>query len=92
MITVKNLRKEFSLQKKKITVLSYLSFTIAKGETLGLVGDSGCGKSTTGRCLLRLEEPTAGEICYNGKDVVSMNKEELFEFRRQHEVGDAVQC
>lgn len=86
MITVKNLRKEFTLQKKKITVLSDLSFSIAKGETLGLVGESGCGKSTTGRCLLRLEEPTAGEICYNGKDVVSMNKEELFEFRRRAQI------
>ncbi|MES2122099.1 MAG: ATP-binding cassette domain-containing protein, partial [Chlamydiota bacterium] len=86
MITVKNLRKEFSIQKKRITVLNDLSFTIHKGETLGLVGESGCGKSTTGRCLLRLEEPTSGEICYNDKNIVSMNKKELFEFRKNAQI------
>src|SRR5580704_12499827 len=81
MIEVKNLRKEFSVKDKKLTAINGISFTIAQGETLGLVGESGCGKSTTGRCLLRLEEPTSGEILFHNKNLSSFNREELFRFR-----------
>jgi peptide/nickel transport system ATP-binding protein len=82
MIDVKNLSKDFFSQGKKVAALSDVSFSIEKGETLGLVGESGCGKSTLGRCLLRLENKTSGQVLYEGKDLFSLNRRELFEFRK----------
>lgn len=86
MIEVKNLRKEFTVGGKKLLAIRDISFSIAKGETLGLVGESGCGKSTTGRCLLRLEEPTSGQVFYEGRDLVSLRSKELFHFRRNAQI------
>ena len=63
-----------------------VDFTIGRGETLGLVGESGCGKTTTGRCILRLERPTAGEILFDGRDVNRMERRELVALRRRMQV------
>ena len=53
----------------EVKAVDGVDFTVRRGETLGLVGESGCGKTTTGRCILRLERPTAGEIIYDGVDI-----------------------
>jgi oligopeptide transport system ATP-binding protein len=63
-----------------------VDFTIDRGETLGLVGESGCGKTTTGRCILRLERPTAGQILFDGEDVSRMDRKGLVAFRRRVQV------
>ena len=63
-----------------------VDFTIDRGETLGLVGESGCGKTTTGRCILRLERPTAGQILFDGHDISGLERKELVALRRRMQV------
>ena len=61
----------------QIKAVDDVSFVVRRGETLGLVGESGCGKTTTGRCILQLHRPTAGTVLFDGKDLCSMDGREL---------------
>jgi oligopeptide transport system ATP-binding protein len=83
-LRVKNLVKHFPLKggllsrnAERVHAVDGVSFDIGRGETLGLVGESGCGKSTTGRCILRLVEPTSGEIWFEGEDTTALSGGEL---------------
>lgn len=93
LVRVENLRKYFSvrggmLQGKKTLVKAVddISFHIKKGETLGLVGESGCGKTTTGRVILRLTEPTSGAVFFENKNLMGLNNREMKETRRDMQI------
>jgi oligopeptide transport system ATP-binding protein len=88
LVRVRNLLKHFPVEGSDdvVRAVDGVSFEIFRGETLGLVGESGCGKSTVGRCLLRLIEPTAGEVAFEGRDVVTMGRRELRELRREMQI------
>jgi oligopeptide/dipeptide ABC transporter ATP-binding protein len=83
MILVKNLKKYFSTSKGLLRAVDDVSFEIPEGQTLGLVGESGCGKSTLGRLLLRLYEPTEGEVSFDGNNIFSFSPEELKKWRQE---------
>ncbi len=88
MVRVRELYKHFPVEGTDDVwrAVDGVTFDIKSGETLGLVGESGCGKSTTGRCLLRLIEPTSGDVQFEGRDVTAMGKRELRELRRQMQI------
>jgi len=88
LVRVRGLVKHFPVEGSLdvLRAVDGVSFEIFRGETLGLVGESGCGKSTAGRCLLRLIEPTKGEIAFDGRDVTTMGKRDLRELRREMQI------
>ncbi|HVL06480.1 MAG TPA: oligopeptide/dipeptide ABC transporter ATP-binding protein [Acidimicrobiales bacterium] len=82
ILEVRDLVKEFPVRGGgKVHAISGVSFDLHEGETLGLVGESGCGKSTTARCVLRLIEPTSGEVVFRGRDVLKLGRKELRKLR-----------
>src|SRR5512138_2419593 len=93
LLSVKNLKKHFAISSgvfarthDHVHAVDGVSFDIAQGETLGLVGESGCGKSTTGRCILRLIEPTSGEVWFEGADVTRLGTDALRQLRRDMQI------
>ncbi len=94
LVEVKNLKKYFPVldglfikrEVAQVKAVDDVSFTIRKGETLGLVGESGCGKTTIGRCILQLEKATAGSIMFDGTDLTKLSSEELIPFRQRIQV------
>lgn len=88
LIDVKNLKKYFPASEagKVVKAVDDISFQIYKGETLGVVGESGCGKSTTGRLVLNLIEPTEGTVTFKGQELKGMHKKELRSLRRQMQI------
>lgn len=84
LVEVKHLKQYFGTKNNVVKAIDDISFDIVEGETFGLVGESGSGKSTTGRALLRLYQPTDGEILFEGKDIATLTKgKELLEFRKE---------
>lgn len=84
LLSVKDLKKHFTMGKNEILkAVDGISFDIYKGETFGLVGESGCGKSTAGRTMIGLYDRTDGEVIFNGKDVHSLSEKERFQFHKQ---------
>lgn len=86
LIEVKNLKKYFKTKHGMLHAVDDVSFYINKGETLGLVGESGCGKSTTGRAILRLHEPTSGQVLYKGDDIVKYNSKKMKQMRQKMQI------
>ena len=93
LLIVENLVKHYPIRKGVIPrtvghvrAVDGVSFTIPRGKTLGLVGESGCGKTTTGRTILRLIEPTSGRVTFDGRDVFSLSEREMRELRRDMQI------
>ena len=90
LVEVKNLKKYFELRKgfinKKVNyvkAVDNISLSIKKGETFGLVGESGCGKTTVGRTIIKLYEPTSGQVIYDGKDLSEMDDKDMLPYRKK---------
>jgi len=88
IVKIRNLVKHFPVENSDdvVRAVDDVSFDILAGETLGLVGESGCGKSTVGRCILRLYEPTSGEVSFEGQNIIGLPNTEMQKLRRQMQI------
>src|SRR3954466_11920282 len=92
LVEVSHLSKHFTRDRglfragTRVAAVNDVSFTLDEAETFGLVGESGSGKTTTGRCILRLIEPTSGEVIFRGKNVLAFSREELRHARRDMQI------
>lgn len=86
LLEVKQLKKYFNTPKGILHAVDNVNFSIEKGKTLGIVGESGCGKSTTGRAILRLLEATDGEVIFEGKNILDYSKKEIRDLRRDMQI------
>src|SRR5215216_1519114 len=93
LLSVRDLTKHFPIKKGilgkqvgTVRAVDGVSFDIVRGETLGVVGESGCGKTTTGRCILRLIEPSGGEVQFDGQDVRTLDAGGLRKLRRRMQI------
>lgn len=83
LLEVRDLKKYFDTPKGKLHAVDGVTFTVERGKTLGIVGESGCGKSTIGRCILKLIEPTSGKIIYNGEDITNYSSRKMRKLRTE---------
>ena len=86
ILEVKNLKKYFNTPSGVLHAVDDVSFTLEKGKILGVVGESGCGKSTMGRAILRLHEPTSGEVMFEGRDITKISTEEMRKLRSEMQI------
>ena len=86
LIETRNLKKYFKTPKGPLHAVDDVNLTINKGETIGVVGESGCGKSTLGRTILRLIEPTSGEVYYDGKNILEYNSRQMLDMRKEMQI------
>lgn len=86
ILEVKDLKKYFKTKRGMLHAVDGVSFSLERGKTLGLVGESGCGKSTTGRTLLRLIEPTSGSVVFNGREIANCSKSEVRKLRKEMQI------
>jgi oligopeptide/dipeptide ABC transporter ATP-binding protein len=82
LLEVKDLKKYYKVPRGMLHAVDGVSFNLEKGKTLGIVGESGCGKTTIGRAILRLVEPTSGSVIFDGVDILKLNKQEMRHMRR----------
>ena len=86
ILEVRHLKKYFKTSRGLLHAVDDINFTLEKGRTLGIVGESGCGKSTTGRCILRLIEPTDGEVIFDGENITALSTSQMRRMRTQMQI------
>ena len=86
ILRLEHLKKYFTTPKRTLHAVDDVNFSIRTGETLGVVGESGCGKSTMGRAILRLHEPTSGKVYFEGRDILGCNKKQLKDLRKDMQI------